>query len=95
MQTKGVPELLRHSPTGIALNEHYDDDGAIIYKHACSLGCEGIVSKRLGLPYKAGRVSHWVKVKKPSGAGGEARSLRGMGALKSAARPRWCPAQYA
>ena len=28
------------------LNEHYRGDGAVIYKHACALGCEGIVSKR-------------------------------------------------
>ena len=27
------------------------------YKHACALGCEGIVSKRLGSPYRAGRLS--------------------------------------
>jgi bifunctional non-homologous end joining protein LigD len=33
---------------GIVLNEHYENDGEIIFKHACKLGCEGIVSKRLG-----------------------------------------------
>ena len=33
-------------------------DGAVIYKHACALGCEGIVSKRLGSPYRAGRTAH-------------------------------------
>jgi hypothetical protein len=27
------------------------------------LGCEGIVSKRLGSPYRSGRSAHWVKVK--------------------------------
>jgi hypothetical protein len=31
------------------------DEGAIIFKHACALGCEGIVSKRLGSRYRAGR----------------------------------------
>ena len=40
--------------------------GAIIHKHACALGCEGIVSKRLGSPYRAGRSAHWVKVKNPA-----------------------------
>jgi hypothetical protein len=29
------------------------------------LGCEGIVSKRLGSPYRAGRSPHWLKVKNP------------------------------
>jgi bifunctional non-homologous end joining protein LigD len=28
-------------------------------------GCEGIVSKRLGSPYRSGRSAHWVKVKNP------------------------------
>jgi bifunctional non-homologous end joining protein LigD len=61
-----IATLLRHPHSGIALNEHYDSDGAIIYKHACALGCEGIVSKRLGSPYRSGRVNHWLKVKNPA-----------------------------
>jgi ATP-dependent DNA ligase len=32
--------------------------GAIIYKQACRLGCEGIMSKRLGSPDKHGRSAH-------------------------------------
>lgn len=42
--------LLRQPHEGIALNETYREDGAIIHKHACALGCEAIVSKRLGSP---------------------------------------------
>jgi ATP-dependent DNA ligase len=38
-------------------------DGAIIYRHACTLGCEGIVSKRLGSPYRPGRVVSWRRSK--------------------------------
>ncbi len=41
-------------------------DGAIIYRHACSLGCEGIVSKRLGSAYRGGRAACWIKVKNPA-----------------------------
>ena len=58
--------LLRLPHDGIALNEHFSGDGAIIYKHACALGCEGIVSKRLGSPYRAGRSAHWLKIKNPA-----------------------------
>ena len=29
-------------------------------------GCEGIVSKRLGSPYRSGRADCWVKVKNPA-----------------------------
>ena len=57
--------LLRLPHDGIALNEHFKGDGASIYKHACALGCEGIVSKRLGTPYRAGRSAHWLKIKSP------------------------------
>jgi ATP-dependent DNA ligase len=30
------------------------------------LGCEGIVSKRLGSRYVSGRTDYWVKVKNPA-----------------------------
>ena len=36
----------------VAINEHHTGDGATIFKHACALGCEGIVSKRLGSRYR-------------------------------------------
>jgi ATP-dependent DNA ligase len=31
------------------INEHHTGEGSTIFKHACALGCEGIVSKRLGV----------------------------------------------
>jgi hypothetical protein len=34
--------------------------------HACKLGLEGIVSKRLGSPYRSWRSRHWVKSKNPA-----------------------------
>jgi bifunctional non-homologous end joining protein LigD len=41
-------------------------DGATVYRQACALGCEGIVSKRLGSPYRSGRTDHWLKIKNPA-----------------------------
>jgi bifunctional non-homologous end joining protein LigD len=61
-----LADLLRGVRDGIAFNRHYEGDGAIIFKYACTLGCEGIVSKRLGLPYRSGRVDHWLKIKNPA-----------------------------
>jgi bifunctional non-homologous end joining protein LigD len=58
--------LLRLPHEGVVLNEQFGGDGAMIYKHACALGCEGIVSKRLGSPYRAGRSAHWLKIKNPA-----------------------------
>jgi bifunctional non-homologous end joining protein LigD len=57
---------VRRSHTGITLNEHYECDGTTIYRHACRFGWEGIVSKRLGCPYRSGRVDHWLKIKNPA-----------------------------
>jgi bifunctional non-homologous end joining protein LigD len=48
-----LAKLLSHAHEGIAFNEHYTGDGAIIFKHACALGCEGIVSKRLATASEA------------------------------------------
>jgi bifunctional non-homologous end joining protein LigD len=58
--------LLRLPNQGIALNETYREDGTMIFKYACALGCEGIVSKRLGSRYRAGRSKHWIKIKNPA-----------------------------
>jgi bifunctional non-homologous end joining protein LigD len=52
-----LADLLRGVADGIAFNRHFSGDGAMIFKHACALGCEGIVSKRLGSSYRAGRVN--------------------------------------
>jgi ATP-dependent DNA ligase len=35
---------------------------------ACYLGCEGIVSKRLGSPYRSSRSPDWLKMKNPASA---------------------------
>jgi bifunctional non-homologous end joining protein LigD len=60
-----LADLLRGTSDGIAFNTHFAGDGATIFEHACALGCEGIVSKRLGSPYRSGRVDHWFKIKNP------------------------------
>ena len=60
-----LAKLVRTPHPGIVLNEHYEGDGEIVFAHACKLGCEGIVSKRLGSPYRSGRSAYWVEVKNP------------------------------
>jgi bifunctional non-homologous end joining protein LigD len=51
-----LAKLLRHAKAGLLLNEHIEyDDGEMVFHHACKLGLEGIVSKRLGSPYRSGR----------------------------------------
>jgi len=43
------------SDLGIVLNKHYEEDGETVFREACRLGCEGIVSKKLGSTYRRGR----------------------------------------
>ena len=51
---------------GIQWNEHIEGDGATIFRHACKLGLEGIVSKRKDSPYRSGRSPDWLKMKNPN-----------------------------
>jgi bifunctional non-homologous end joining protein LigD len=36
-----------------------------VFAHACRLGLEGIVSKRLDAPYRSGASKAWLKSKNP------------------------------
>jgi ATP-dependent DNA ligase len=38
---------------------------ALIFKHACKLSLEGIVSKRLDSRYCSGRSRQWLKMRNP------------------------------
>jgi bifunctional non-homologous end joining protein LigD len=71
-----LAKLVRKASWAVQLNEHIAERGDIVFHHACKLGFEGIVSKRLGSPYVSGRSRHWVKSKHP---GGPARVGGGLG----------------
>jgi bifunctional non-homologous end joining protein LigD len=60
-----LARLLKGQQSSLVLNEHYEEDGEVVFREACKLGCEGIVSKRVGSSYRSGRSAHWVKVKNP------------------------------
>jgi bifunctional non-homologous end joining protein LigD len=78
-----LAELLRGSKISIVLNEHFEEDGATVFREACRLGCEGIVSKRLGSLYRSGRSPHWVKVKNPKAPAVEREAEEDWGGTKS------------
>jgi bifunctional non-homologous end joining protein LigD len=63
-----LAKLLRDSDPdlSIVLNKHYEEDGEVVFREACRLGCEGIVSKRLGSTYRRGRSPLWLRVKNPN-----------------------------
>ena len=43
-----------------------EEDGPLVFQHACKLGLEGIVSKRRNSPYRSGRSPDWIKSKNPA-----------------------------
>lgn len=47
----------------ILYSEHIEGDGPTIFRQACKLGVEGIVSKRLDKHYAQGRNEFWLKTK--------------------------------
>jgi bifunctional non-homologous end joining protein LigD len=62
-----LASILRKGRPGVRLNEHLEHPkGAVVFQHACKMGLEGIVSKRLGSRYRSGRSPDWLKFKNPS-----------------------------
>jgi hypothetical protein len=61
-----LARLLRDTEAGILLNEHIVEDGATVFAHACRLGAEGIVSKRVNGTYRSGPCRAWIKVRNPA-----------------------------
>ena len=60
-----LQQLVAGLPAGspIRFSEHLDVDGPTMLEHSCRLGLEGIISKRVDLPYRSGRGDHWLKSK--------------------------------
>ncbi|MCA1409127.1 DNA ligase D [Ensifer sp. IC3342] len=57
-------ELLGDAAGTIAYVDHLElDEGEAIYRHACEMGLEGIVSKRKDSRYRSGRQEIWTKTK--------------------------------
>jgi bifunctional non-homologous end joining protein LigD len=57
--------MLGKTGLGLRFIEHIEGDGPTVFAHACKMGLEGIVSKRLGSRYRSGRSKDWLKFKNP------------------------------
>ena len=75
--------LLRGSLPGVQFNAHLTHPGDIVFAHACKMGLEGIVSKRLGSRYRSGRTSDWLKFKNPNAPAVKRKQK------KTGGRPAW------
>jgi bifunctional non-homologous end joining protein LigD len=60
-----LEKILAGGVDTIAYNEHFYHHGDVVFDHACRLGLEGIVSKRLDAPYRSGPSKTWLKSKNP------------------------------
>jgi bifunctional non-homologous end joining protein LigD len=64
-----LSRLLADPPPGLVLNNWIDGDqfdGTTVFDQACSLGLQGIVSKRKDSRYISGRSPYWLKMKSPT-----------------------------
>ena len=59
-----LARLLARRVDGIFLSDFEQGEiGPDLFRHACLLGLEGLVSKHRESTYRAGRSPHWIKVK--------------------------------
>ena len=61
-----MARLIGKPRPGIVLNVTFEESGDAVFRHACKMGLEGIVSKRLGSQYRSGRTKDWLKFKNPA-----------------------------
>jgi bifunctional non-homologous end joining protein LigD len=78
-----LAKLLARAPAALIFNEHTEENGATVFRHARKMGLEGIVSKRLSAPYRSGPSRDWIKVKNPDSPA-MVRHARGATEVKSA-----------
>ncbi|MGY8682875.1 RNA ligase family protein [Bradyrhizobium sp. UFLA05-153] len=88
-----LARLLARRPEGIFINPFERGElGPDLFRAACNMGLEGLVSKRRDRPYEAGRCRYWIKVKNRKhpqwGASYERGSLRRCTLLTERV-PRW------
>jgi bifunctional non-homologous end joining protein LigD len=60
---QALKKLVGKSAGAILLSEQVATDGDEFFKASCALGLEGIVSKRIDLPYRSGKRGDWLKTK--------------------------------
>jgi bifunctional non-homologous end joining protein LigD len=64
LRKNNLARLLTRGVDGILLSDF--EQGEIrpdLFRHACLMGLEGLVSKHRDRPYRGGRSPHWIKVK--------------------------------
>jgi ATP-dependent DNA ligase len=64
MRKTNLARILARRPDGIFVAPFEQGEiGPELFRAACDMGLEGLVSKRRDRPYQAGRSKYWIKVK--------------------------------
>jgi bifunctional non-homologous end joining protein LigD len=64
LRKTNLGRLLARRPEGIFVNRFERGEiGPDLFRAACDMGLEGLVSKRRDRPYQGGKSKHWIKVK--------------------------------
>jgi ATP-dependent DNA ligase len=72
LRKTSLERLLARRPEGVFVNPFERGEiGPDLFRAACDMGLEGLVSKRRDRPYQAGRSKHWIKIKEPEASGDE------------------------
>jgi len=64
LRKTNLARLLARRPDGIFVSDYEQGEiGPDLFRHACLMGLEGLVSKHRESHYRGGRSNRWVKVK--------------------------------
>jgi bifunctional non-homologous end joining protein LigD len=59
-----LSDLLSERALGpIQYSQHFEEEGALLFRKSCEMGLEGIISKVRDAPYRSGRSELWLKAK--------------------------------
>ena len=61
-----LASLLKRAAPMLRLNKHIEADGPTVFAHACKMGLDGIVSKRMDSRYRSSRSADWLQSKNPA-----------------------------
>ena len=60
---EALKSVMQNAPPTLVYVDFLEEDGTRVFEHACRMGLEGIVAKRVDAPYRSGRQDIWIKLK--------------------------------
>src|SRR3954454_22719747 len=60
---EALKSVMQDGPPTLVCVDFLEEDGTRVFEHACRMGLEGVVAKRVDAPYRSGRQDSWIKLK--------------------------------